>query len=67
VQVGDTVAWLEDDDIRDVPAPGQRIARGQPVCTVFAHGTDQRSCYAGLVKRAEWIYHALETTPVATP
>src|SRR2546422_6916286 len=30
VQVGDTAAWLEDGDIRDVPSPGQRIARGQP-------------------------------------
>ena len=67
VQVGDTAAWLEDGDIRDVPSPGQRIACGQPVCTVFARGKDQRACYAGLVKRAEWIYHALEAAAVATP
>jgi len=67
VQVGDTAAWLEDGDIRDVPSPGQRIARGQPVCTVFARGRDQQACYAGLVKRAEWIYHALEAAAVATP
>ena len=60
VQVGDTSAWLEDDDIRDIPVPGQRIARGQPVCTVFASGKDQQSCYAGLVQRARGIYHALQ-------
>src|SRR3989454_10248142 len=38
VQVGDTAAWLEAGDIRDGPSPGQRIARGQPGCTVFARG-----------------------------
>jgi predicted ATP-grasp superfamily ATP-dependent carboligase len=66
VQVGDTAPWLEDEDIRDVPPPGERIARGQPVCSVFARGKDQQSCYAGLVKRAEWIYHALEATAVGS-
>src|SRR5256885_405472 len=29
VTMGDTRPWLEDDDLRDIPAPGERIARGR--------------------------------------
>jgi len=60
VTMGDTRPWLEDDDLRDIPAPGERIARGRPVCTVFAGGPDPKSCHAALVKRAEGIYRAIE-------
>ena len=60
VTMGDTRPWLEDDDLRDIPAPGERIDRGRPVCTVFASGPDPKSCHAALVKRAEWIYRAIE-------
>src|SRR5206468_251017 len=34
----DTRAWLEDESVRDVPAPGEWIARGRPICTIFARG-----------------------------
>jgi uncharacterized protein len=33
VVVGDTDAWLERG-VRDVPHPGERIAKGRPICTV---------------------------------
>ncbi len=52
VTLGDTTAWLEDGDIRDVPQSGERIAAGRPVCTVFAAAADGRGCYAGLAARA---------------
>jgi predicted ATP-grasp superfamily ATP-dependent carboligase len=59
VEVGDTRAWLGDLSVRDVPRPGQRIALGRPVCTVFAAGRDEAACHAALVERAERIYAAL--------
>jgi predicted ATP-grasp superfamily ATP-dependent carboligase len=55
----DTRRWLDDASVRDVPHPGDRIARGQPVCTVFADAADGRACYAALVRRAERIYAEL--------
>ena len=68
VTVGDTRAWLPARDvgdcagasIRDIPRPGQRIAAGQPVCTVFANGRDAAACHAALVMRAEDVYAQLE-------
>ena len=36
VTCGDTVAWLADSTVRDVPHPGEHIPAGRPVCTVFA-------------------------------
>ena len=57
--VGDTTRWLADPDIRDVPHPGERIRRGQPVCTVFADAPDERTCHDALVRRAEWVYGQL--------
>ena len=48
VVVGDTSRWLDREDRRDIPFPGERIARGQPVCTVFARGRDRQECLAGL-------------------
>ena len=67
VVVGDTRAWLahpaspalpadEVARIRDVPHPGETIAAGRPVCTVFAAGRDAASCHAALVRRAEGVY-----------
>ncbi|HEX4600725.1 MAG TPA: ATP-grasp domain-containing protein [Gemmatimonadales bacterium] len=60
VTVPDTRAWLEDDTVRDVPTPGARIARGQPICTVFARGTDAARCRAALALRARALYRAVE-------
>ncbi len=48
----ETRAWLERDDIRDVPFPGERIRAGSPICTVFGHGRDPGACRAALVATA---------------
>ncbi|MEP7066424.1 MAG: ATP-grasp domain-containing protein [Gemmatimonadota bacterium] len=52
VVLGDTTRWLADDDVRDIPAPGERIARGSPICTIFASGRTSALCHAALVRRA---------------
>lgn len=52
VVLGDTDRWLADDDVRDIPAPGERIARGSPICTIFASGRTSALCYAALVRLA---------------
>jgi predicted ATP-grasp superfamily ATP-dependent carboligase len=57
---GDTGPWLDDADIRDVPRPGESIAAGQPVCTIFAEGLDSSSCYAELTRRAAQLYASLD-------
>jgi uncharacterized protein len=59
VIVGDTSRWLQDPDVRDVPRKGEHIAAGQPICTVFAAGSDDSTCHALLVERAERIYAEL--------
>jgi len=55
-----TARWLEDDDVRDVPAPGERIARGHPICTVFARGRSVTTCGAALAARAHTVYRSLD-------
>ncbi len=55
VTMGDTTAWLEDADVRDVPQAGERIVAGRPVCTVFASAADDDGCYAALVTKARAI------------
>jgi predicted ATP-grasp superfamily ATP-dependent carboligase len=52
VVLGDTERWLADEDVRDIPAPGERIARGSPICTIFASGRTSALCYAALVRLA---------------
>lgn len=59
VAMPDTRAWLGDDSVRDVPHPGERIAAGSPICTVFAAGHDAADCHAALVARAEGVYRAV--------
>jgi predicted ATP-grasp superfamily ATP-dependent carboligase len=56
VIIGDTAAWLDDPDIRDVPRTGERIRAGRPVCTVFATGLDDAACYTSLVRLAARVY-----------
>jgi uncharacterized protein len=56
----DTRAWLGDETVRDVPKPGERLARGQPICTVFAEGESTEACMEALKRRANAIYAALE-------
>jgi hypothetical protein len=56
VVMGDTSTWLDDGGIADVPCPGERIARGRPICTVFAAAAHAAACYETLVTRASAIY-----------
>jgi predicted ATP-grasp superfamily ATP-dependent carboligase len=60
VVLGDTTRWLGDDDVRDIPAPGERIARGSPICTIFASGRTSALCYAALVRRARLRFAEVE-------
>ena len=54
--VGDTRRWLEDESVADIPHPGERIARGSPICTVFARGRTTSACHAALRRRAAQLY-----------
>ena len=60
VVLGDTTRWLADDDVRDIPAPGERMARGSPICTIFASGRTSALCYAALVRRARLRFAEVE-------
>jgi predicted ATP-grasp superfamily ATP-dependent carboligase len=59
VTMGDTRTWLADATVRDVPQPGERIAAGRPICTIFADADDDSGCYGALVRRAERLYSSL--------
>ena len=52
----DLRSWLDDPWVRDIPHEGERMARGAPVCTVFAIGSDSADCYRALVRRADRLY-----------
>lgn len=56
VRVGDTRAWLDDPTVADIPRPGEYIAAGQPICTVFARGRTSGECETALALRAARIY-----------
>lgn len=60
VVLGDTRAWPGDPTVADVPHPGERVAAGRPLCTVFAEGRDAAACRAALVRRAGAVYDAVE-------
>lgn len=47
----DTRLWPQQD-IRDVPFPGEELQRGSPVCTLLARASTRDLCYAELVARA---------------
>jgi predicted ATP-grasp superfamily ATP-dependent carboligase len=38
--------------LADIAAPGARIARGQPICTLFARAASESECLGKLVRRA---------------
>ncbi len=56
----DTASWLADPDVRDVPASGEPIGPGHPVCTIFARGRDPERCRSALAGRASEVNRALE-------
>jgi predicted ATP-grasp superfamily ATP-dependent carboligase len=60
----DTRRWLADADLGDVPPSGERIARGHPICTIFARGRTVARCEAALARRARALYRALEARGV---
>lgn len=50
-----TYGEVYDDSLpymADIPLPGTRIARGQPICTVFARAKSEAECLAKLIRRA---------------
>jgi predicted ATP-grasp superfamily ATP-dependent carboligase len=67
VVVGDTRGWLGDPTVRDVPRPGERVAAGQPVCTVLATARDAGQCYEALVRRSKKIYDQLSKWTAVAP
>ena len=52
----DLYSLFEADEVADVPAAGELVKAGRPVCTVFASGSDRDTCLAGLRDRARWFY-----------
>ena len=50
--------WWRDDRVRDVPRPGERIARGRPICTLLASATEPADCHAALAVHAAEVYLA---------
>jgi predicted ATP-grasp superfamily ATP-dependent carboligase len=55
-----THRWLADPALADIPRPGEPIARGRPICTVFASGSDTGRCLRTLVAKAEWVYRRID-------
>ena len=51
VVIGDSERWL-DRGVRDVPHPGERIAKGRPICTVLTTADTPEEALAGLEEEA---------------
>jgi predicted ATP-grasp superfamily ATP-dependent carboligase len=66
VTPSDTERWLADPDLRDVPIPGESIARGHPICTIFARERDPERCLVALARRAAGLYRSLERCEART-
>jgi predicted ATP-grasp superfamily ATP-dependent carboligase len=56
VIVGQTDAWINRPDVADIPHPGESIATGRPICTVFARASDESTCVRRLVRQARVVY-----------
>ncbi len=54
--------WWCDDRVRDVPHPGERIRRGQPICTVLDPALNPDRCRHALAAHAAEIYAAATLT-----
>lgn len=48
--------WEASQDLADLPLEGERIARGRPICTVFADAPTADDCYELLLRKAARIY-----------
>jgi uncharacterized protein len=60
VVLGNTRPWLADRSLADIPHPGERIRRGRPICTVFAHARVGAACRRLLIRRAAAVYRIVE-------
>src|SRR5262249_54822436 len=60
VMIGESRRWAALA-IADIPHPGERIAGGRPICTVFAEGRDADECRERLVREAERVYRVVES------
>jgi predicted ATP-grasp superfamily ATP-dependent carboligase len=60
IELGETRHWLESGAIADIPHPGERIGRGRPICTVFAHGRTSDECLRRLQDAAARLYREVE-------
>jgi predicted ATP-grasp superfamily ATP-dependent carboligase len=60
VVLGDTQPWTRQAWLADIPHPGERVGRGQPICTVLAEAGDEKACYRLLVRRAAEVYRLVE-------
>ncbi len=58
VRVGDTTGWTVLGR-RDIPHPGERIARGHPICTLMAEAASPDACLAALRRKAAAVRHSL--------
>jgi uncharacterized protein len=63
LEVGERAAdWLAAaPDVHDLPQPGSRFARGEPVCSVGALGSGVGAVHAALAVRCATLLNALET------
>lgn len=57
--VEDLFAQFDRDQVADVPAIGERIGAGHPVCTVFADADDIAVCDAKLRELSDRLYTAV--------
>jgi uncharacterized protein len=54
----DTKGWL-DSGARDIPAPGEKLHKGNPICTVLANATTYDQTRAELIQRAALLKEAI--------
>lgn len=56
VVIDDAARWKLD--LADIPHPGERIAVGRPICTVFARARTAQACRTALAAAADRVYRA---------
>ena len=59
----DLYQWFDENEVADVPAEGEAITAGQPVCTVFAEGASRDDCLRRLEALANRIYTGGQQAP----
>ena len=51
--------WIQRHWMADIPHGGERIARGRPICTIFATARNAATCRRILWRRAARVYRAV--------